>query len=169
MEMDMEPRKESAAAGCAAKFLSIGIKLFLLVVLLIILFMAYVVYFSGTDKVPDWMMKGYTNKSYRQANKQMKQGEYELAIHGFENAISDEPDNEAMVEDSRFNIAYCYEKLGDSLEALSWENTPEGREAARKQSEAYRRAVGIYGDMLKENRNNKRAQVARDLLLMKIG
>ena len=168
-EWDMEPQKDSAVGSFVAKFISILIKLILVGVGIAFLFMGFIVYFGGTGAVPDWMVKGYTNKNYRSSEKQMKQGEYELAIHGFEKAIGEEPENLAMIEESRRNIAYCYEKIVDQLESLSWENTPEGREAARKQNEAYERALEQYNILLKENPKNKTADTARTLLLMKRG
>jgi tetratricopeptide (TPR) repeat protein len=169
MEMDMEPGGSSAAGGCIARVFSWGVKLFLLGVVVAFLVMGYVVYFSGTGNVPDWMMKGYTNQNFRAGEKHMKQEEYELAIHEFEQALTSGADNAAMVESSRLNIAYCYEKVADNLEALTWAETPEAQEAIQKQNEAYERALEQYSILLKENPKNKTAQVARDLLLMKRG
>lgn len=169
MEMDMEPRGSSAAGGCIARVFSWGVKLFLLAVIAAFLVMGYIVYFSGTGNVPDWMMKGYTNKEFRAGEKHMKQQDYELAIHEFEQAMASEPENGAMVESCRLNIAYCYEKVADSLEALTWAETPAAQEAIQKQNEAYERALEQYAILLRENPKNKTAQVARDLLLMKRG
>jgi hypothetical protein len=50
-------------------------------------------------------------QSFSRGEKHMKQEQYELAIHEFEQAISSEPEeNGAMVENCRLNVAYCYGK-----------------------------------------------------------
>jgi tetratricopeptide (TPR) repeat protein len=154
-------------SGCVSSVLSIGIKLFLLLVLVAFVYFGYVAYFGGVG--PDWIVKGYTNKHYREAESHARAEEYELAIHEFELAISEEPDHAAMVLDCKMNMAACYEKIAEDLEPLVYGDTPEAREAAAKQSKAYRNAMDIYNEILKENPKNRAAQTRRDVLLFKTG
>lgn len=162
---DMEPRKDSGAAGCIAKIVSIGLKLFIVLVVVVVGYMAYVAYTPGVDK-PDWLMKGYTNKHYRAGEKHAKNKEYAQAVYEYELALQEAGDNEGMAYDSRMNIAWNYEQLADSLEKLSWEDSPEGREAAQKQNEARDRALGQYNIVLKENPKDKTADQRRALLML---
>ena len=161
---------ERQGDSCIARIVSLGIRLFLVVVVIVFIYMAYINLFAGTEAAPDWLMKGYfTNKHYKQGGKHTKQKEYELAIHEYEQAIGKEPDNEALVEDSRFNIAYCYEQIAEELEPQTWGEGQEVADAIRKQREAISRAMAIYTDMLNENPKNKKAQMHRDFLLFQEG
>ncbi len=156
-------------AGCIGTLVSWGVKLLILGVVLVGLYMLFVLTFGGVGLVPDWMMKGYTNQSFRIGEKHMKNKEYELAIPAFEKAIEDKPEAGAMVEDCRFNIAWCCEKMYGRLGILSLENTPEGREAREQRNNYTQKVLEQYEILLKENPKNKRAQTARDLFLMKRG
>lgn len=160
---------ESAAEGCVVKSVILLVKLFLVVVVLAFIYMGYIYVFGGAGQAPDWILKGYTNEHYRAGEKHGTKGEYELAIHEFTQAMTTEPDNEAMVQDCRLNIAACYERLASQLEPLTYIESDEGYEAARKQEEAYQRALEQYNILLQENPQNRDIQTRRNLLLMRRG
>ena len=160
---------EAQVQSFVVKFVVVCVKLFLLLVVLAFLYMGYVYIFGGAGVGPDWILKGYTNKHYRQAEKLGKAGKYEEAIQEFELAISEESDNEGMVTDCRYNIASCYERIAADLEPLTYAETPEAYEAYQKQSAAYEGALEQYNILLEQNRNNREAMQRRNLLLLKRG
>jgi tetratricopeptide (TPR) repeat protein len=166
-DMEMQPQEDSKIAGCIGSLVSWAVKLIIVLVVIVGAYMTYVAYTPGVDK-PDWLMKGYTNKHYRTAESHMKKKEYELAIHEYEKALESGADNEAMVYDSRMNIAWCYEQIAQELEPLTWDSGPEASEARAKRNEANKRALEIYNQLISENRNDKTATQRRDLLMLRM-